>query len=161
MYPEVLKINLFPTNLKKFRDPGTQQTLIPLTGMYQCKKALCLTCKFVQHGQKSFTVKGKMYPINKFYNCSTEYVLYCLTCPCGLFYVGRTIGPLCKLFGEHRRFLEGGSDQHSVPRHYFEHHQQSTAGLKVWIIEAILASYPTAEHFKRLCQQKTFLDIFP
>lgn len=29
-------------------------TLIPLVGMFQCKKVLCKTCPYITHGQKSF-----------------------------------------------------------------------------------------------------------
>lgn len=35
--------------------------LIPLVGMFQCLKKLCLTCQFVEHDQKYFTAKGKTY----------------------------------------------------------------------------------------------------
>lgn len=70
-------------------------TLIPLVGMYQCKKKLCPPCQFVKLGQKTF----HRYYIKEFYNWSTEYVVYCLACPCGLFHVVRTIRTLCKRFG--------------------------------------------------------------
>lgn len=78
--------------------------------MYQCRKALCKTCKFVQHGQKSFSTKGKTHLLKEFYNCSSDYVVYDLTCPCGLIYVGRTIQALRQRFSEHRRFIEDGTD---------------------------------------------------
>lgn len=82
-------------------------------------------------------------------------MVYYLTCPCGLLYVGGTICTLRKHFGEHRRFIEEGNDIH-VPKHFLVKHLQSTADLKVWVIEAIPNSLPAAEHFKPLCQHKTF-----
>lgn len=112
--------------------------------------------KFVQHGQKSFSTKGKTYPIKEFPNCSSDHVVYCLTCPCGFLYVGRTIHPLRQRFGKHRWFIEQGCDEHHVPRHFLTEHQKSTKGLKVWVIKAISGGLPAVELFKRLCQRETF-----
>lgn len=130
--------------------------LIPLVGMFQCKKIRCKTCSFVQHGKKSFVSKGKTYLLDQFYNCSSEFVVYGLKCPCGLIYVGRTICPLRQRFGQHRRLIEGGKDLHSVPRHFAEHHKKSTVGLEVWVIEQISKSMSQAERFKKLCARETF-----
>lgn len=152
-----IKSRIAPSKIRKVPlTPASHIPLIPLVGMYQCRKKLYLTCKFVDHGQKNFTVKDKTYTIKDFYNCSSEYVVYCLTCPCGLFYVGRTIRPLRQRFGEHRRFIEKGWDKHSVPLHFLKEHQKSTMGLRVWVIEAMPRGLPAAERFKRLCQQKAY-----
>lgn len=151
-----IKSKIAPSRIKPTQPTSSPLTLIPLRGMYQCKKPLCLTCQFIQHGQKTFTVKGKNYTLKEFYNCSTDFVIYCLTCPCGLIYVGRTIRALRARFGEHRRFIEKGRDHHSVPKHFLTHHGRSTAGLSVWVIESIPAKYPAAERYKRLCQQETY-----
>lgn len=124
--------------------------------MYQCKKALCKTCSFVQHGKKSFSSKGKTYLIDHFYNCSSDFVVYGLTYPCGLIYVGRTICPLRQQFGQHRRLIEGGKDMHSVPQHFAEFHKKSTIGLTVWVNEQIPKSRTEAERFKKLCTRETF-----
>ena len=123
--------------------------LIPLVGMFQCKKARCKTCLFVQHGKKSFCSKGRTYPLDHFYNCSSNFVVYGLTCPCGLISVGQTICPLRQRFGQHRRLIEGGKDMHSVPRHFANHHKKSTTGLSVWVIEQIPNTMTEAEHFKK------------
>lgn len=149
-----LKNKIAPSQLKA--QAPNPLCLIPLKGMYQCKKTLCKTCDFVQHGQKSFTHKGKTYCFDNFHNCSTDHVVYCLSCPCQLLYVGRTICPLRQRFGRHRRFIETGCDKHSVPRHFLEFHHQSTAGLRVWIIEAIPKHLPEAERFSLLCERETF-----
>lgn len=47
-------------------------TFFHIKGMYQCKKARCLTCKHVTHRQKDFTCRGKQYilphvPLNMWY----------------------------------------------------------------------------------------------
>lgn len=152
-----VKSLIAPSKLKKAPKPFIQGLcLIPLEGMFQCRKTLCLTCKHVNHGQKDFSTKGKKYMITNFYNCSSEFVIYGLTCPCGLLYVGRTIRALRKRFGEHRRFVEKGEDKHSVPRHFKEHHSRSPEGLKVWVIEGIPSTLPPAERFSRLCQRETY-----
>lgn len=151
-----IKSKIAPSKIKSSQPIPLQPVLIPLRGMYQCKKPLCLTCPFVQHGQKTFNVKGKSYTLKEFYNCSTDFVIYCLTCPCAQFYVGRTIRALRARFGEHQRFIEKGRDYHSVPKHFLTHHGRSTAGLGVWVIESIPATFPAAERFKRLCQQETY-----
>lgn len=130
--------------------------LIPLVGKYQCHKALCKTCKFVQHGKKSFSTKGKTYQLKDFFNSSSDFVIYGLTCPCGLIYVGSTIRALRTRFGDHRRLIEGGTDPHTVPRHFPEVHQKSTNGLQVWVIEQIPSSLSAAERFKKLCARETF-----
>lgn len=57
--PPTSKIKLPPSKLKNIHTNPNTTTLIPLTGMYQCKKALCKTCSFVQHGKKSFSQKEK------------------------------------------------------------------------------------------------------
>ena len=77
-------------------------------------------------------------------------------CPCGLFYVGRTIRALRKRFGEHRNTVEKGLDNYSVARHFKEHHEQSPAGLRVWVLEAISKLLPSAERYKRLCERENY-----
>lgn len=131
-------------------------TFFNLKGMYCCKKPLCLTCNHVTHRQKEFICKGKSYTIPDFFTCSSEYVVYCLTCPCGLLYVGRTIRTLRKRFGEHRNFVEKGLDKYSVARHFKEFHQQSSAGMRVWVIEAIPKQLPSAKRYKRLCERENY-----
>lgn len=131
-------------------------TFLAISGMYQCRKPLCKTCSFVVHGQKDFHIKGKTYPIKGFHTCSSDHVIYCLTCPCGLFYVGRTIRPLRKRFGEHCRFITGGLDNHSVPRHYLHVHDKSTDSLRVWVIEAMPKDLPPAERYRRLCHREMY-----
>lgn len=151
-----LKSKIAPSRLRSTAPIHKSLELIPLVGMFQCKKARCKTCDFVKHGRKSFKHKGKVYPLEGFYNCSSDHVVYALTCPCGLLYIGRTIQPLRQRFGKHRRLIEGGKDLHSVPRHFLEHHNRSTEGLEVWVIEQIPRSLPDAERFKRLCSRETF-----
>lgn len=143
-----IKAKIAPSKTKTSRPiRSIPLTFFGIKGMYQCKKPLCLTCAHVTHRQKYLFRKG--------------YVVYFLTCPCSLFYVGRTIRTLRKRFGEHRNLVEQGKDKRSVPRHFLQFHKQSSDGLRVWILEAISKTLPTAECFKRLCKKRKSLDIFP
>lgn len=94
-----LKNKIALSKLKSINTKPSPLVLIPLVGMYQCRKALCKTCHFIQHDKKSFCCKGKTYQLDNFYNCSSDFVVYGLTCPCGLIYVGCTIRPLRQRFG--------------------------------------------------------------
>lgn len=133
-----------------------QLTLIPLVGMYHCKKALCLTCAHVTHGKKTFVANGNNFTLKSFFNCSTTYVIYCISCPCGLLYVGRTIRTLRARFGEHRQAVQANNPLYSTARHFTIHHQQNISDLNVWIIESISDRFTPAERFQRLCRQVTF-----
>lgn len=110
----------------------------------------------MRHRQQNFKHKDKTSNLDNFYNCSTDYVVYCLTCPCKLLHVGRTICPLRQRFGKHRRFMEEGCDQHSIPQYFLEHHNKSITGLQVLVIEAIPKNLSEAERFSRLCERETF-----
>lgn len=49
-----------PSKLKSSTESPIQSLwLIPLIAMFQCCKAIYLTCKYVAHSQKEFTVHGK------------------------------------------------------------------------------------------------------
>lgn len=126
-----------PSKLKPLYLQHRSITLIK--GMYQCKKSKFLMCKHALHDQKQFKMKGKN--IKVFYNCSLEYVVYWLTCSRGLFYVGRTIRTLRKWFGKHYQFVEERNNKHSVPRHFLEHHNKWSDGLKLWVIGSIPKKY--------------------
>lgn len=104
--PKNIKSRIAPSKLKTAKTKTTPSlTFLSIKDMYQCKKLQCLTCSFVTHHQKSFTTKGKTYSLNDFYNCCSEFVVYCVTCPCGLLYVGCTIRTLHKRFREHKRSI--------------------------------------------------------
>lgn len=133
-----LKQKIAPSKLKQ--KLTKVPCLIPLKGMYQCK-----TCTFVQQGKQNDVIKGKTYTIKYFFNCCTYHVI-CY----------RTIRPLRKRFGDHRRFIEKGNDEHSVPHHFLEVHNKSTKGLQVWIVEAMFRDLPEPELFHNSAKEKPF-----
>lgn len=87
--------------------------------------------------------KEKTFKFEKFYNCSSDHVVYCLGYPWNLLYIGQTIHPLRERFGEHRRWVEEVKDKHSTPWHF----AKSSVGLEVWVIEQILRNLSEAETF--------------
>ena len=109
------------------------------------------------HHQKSITAKGKTYSLNIFYNYSSKFVAYCVTCPCVLLYVGHTIRILHKRFGEHKRSIEDDSDL-TIPKYFKAFHQSSVVGPggRVWVVEQISRTLSVAEHFKHLCEREMF-----
>lgn len=151
-----MKNKIAPSKLKPTTIPPSVPILIPIIGMYQCHKPLCKTCKFVQHSLKTFNTKRKTYELKEFFNCSSDFVVYGLSCPCNLMYVGQIIRPLRQRFRKHRRYIEGGTDPHSIPRHFTTVHQKSTTGLQVWVIEQIDRSLPAAKRLKKLCARETY-----
>ncbi|CAI9578678.1 unnamed protein product, partial [Staurois parvus] len=89
------------------------------TGIYRCNKRGCLNCQSITHGRSQvLDSQGNSYHIRQFITCATDLIIYILTCPCKLLYVGRTTRPLRKRIGEHRRLIRDGCDKHSVPRHF-------------------------------------------
>lgn len=127
-------------------------------GTYKCKKRGCLTCQFILHGRSSFQdTNGNTFHIKQFITCSTDHVIYILRCSCNLFYVGRTIRPMRKRIGEHRRFISKGCADHSVPRHFLRTHNKDLGKLEVMAIEAIPKGTLTDnERFSLLCKRETF-----
>lgn len=128
-----------------------------ITGCYKCKGIKCKTCGFISHGQKSFCSKDVCtFSIKQFICCITQFVIYGLRCPCGFFYVGRTLHAMRTRFGEHRRLIEKGSEKHSVPCHFKHKHGGSTEGLELFGIESLSMSIPEGERFARLCKRESF-----
>lgn len=118
--------------------PNSLVMFCNLVGMLQYKKIRCKMYPFVQHRLKSFKDHSRRtYHIKQLFGCFQDFVVYCLSCPCGLLYLGHAICTVRAHFWDHRRFNEDGSEDHSDPRHFLTHHKKSTEGLNVWVIESI------------------------
>lgn len=125
---------LAPSKLKTGNiEKDTSLKFNNLKGVFGCKKPRCLTCQFIHYGQESFSDQsGQKYPISQFLTCSHDFVIYGLTCSCKKVYVGRTIRPVRKRIGEHRRLIEAGNTEHSVPKHFTYRHQKDITALRVF-----------------------------
>lgn len=93
-------------------------SFLTMKGPYRCNKSRCKICSHIQHGLKNFEGPyGKPHTINSLISCSTAFVVYGLSCPCGKRQVGRTIRPLREWFEEHRNNVKKRFPKHSVSRH--------------------------------------------
>ena len=61
--------------------------LPPVVGHFRCHK--CVACKFTQD-VKSVMINDIKIDLKRFSNCNTKNVVYCINCPCKLFYIGQT-----------------------------------------------------------------------
>ncbi|KAJ8356539.1 hypothetical protein SKAU_G00193330 [Synaphobranchus kaupii] len=88
-------------------------------GFFPCRH--CTSC----HNHKkanSFVsqMTKKEYKIKRFITCRSTNVVYLLTCPCGLQYVGKTNRQLRVRINEHRSSIRRGDPKSPVARHFQE-----------------------------------------
>lgn len=152
-----IKNKIAPSKLK----PCPTQSIPHIYAYSHC--LVCFNAKnpYAKHAVLCNMVRNNSPPkeklnINEFYNCSSDFVVYCLCCPCHQIYVGCTTRTLRQRFGEHRRKIEEGKDKHNVPRHLSKCHKGSTDGLKVWVVEQMPKNLSEAERFFRLCEHEIF-----
>ncbi|KAM9324586.1 glycerol-3-phosphate acyltransferase 1, mitochondrial [Gastrophryne carolinensis] len=91
-------------------------------GTFRCNN--CNICNSLILGAElAHPHSGQMIKLGGPFNCLTEYCVYLLKCPCGLAYVGKTVGPFKKRFQQHRsdirininRHLKGESIDYEKP----------------------------------------------
>lgn len=105
--------------------------------MFPCSK--CQVCPFVDRTKVFKDAKGhKQYELRDLINCSTDRVIYMLTCPCQKIYIGKTKRQL-RIRIEHLRDIKREKDREKDPekyhespvaKHSLEHHQGKPDGLK-------------------------------
>lgn len=79
-------------------------------GMFPCSK--WQICPFVDRTRTFREAKDiKEYEIRDLINCSTERVIYMLTCPCPKIYIGKTKRQLKIRIGEHLREIKREKDR--------------------------------------------------
>lgn len=100
------------TNISATR---TLSLLPPIKGTFRCGNSRCKICSHIKHGLKQCEgLEGKFYSIDSFISCSTPFMVYGLSCPCGKLYVVSTIRPLRERFGEHRNNVKKCFPNHCV-----------------------------------------------
>lgn len=119
--------------------PPKPKMFLDLEGFYSCGR--CYSCSRIPDNARrlkefSNPRNGLSYKIRDFISCDTVGVVYALKCPCNLVYVGRTTRALKKRMEEHGRHIRNGSEKHNLYVHFKRIHNQSTAGIKFWGIEA-------------------------
>ena len=103
--------------------------LPPLKGMYPCGR--CSMCKYIEKTDTFHSADGtKHFRINSFINCSTTRVIYLLTCPCGLMYVGKTKRQLKIRLSEHVQSINKKDDDRPLSLHFLKYHNGVPDGLR-------------------------------
>lgn len=94
--------NLPPSFFKPTDSYAQSLTWLHFRGNYKCGSSDCLCCSHVLLGQDICSNNGRIFKIDTFFNCNTNYVTYVITCgACSMQYVGRTIHRLRDRFCEH------------------------------------------------------------
>lgn len=85
----------------------------------------CGTCAQCSHTYRCNTFKhphsGKSIPIKGVISCHTKSVIYLITCPCGLSYVGKTSRELKTRIAEHHSTIRCKNLNYPVAAHFLEH----------------------------------------
>lgn len=93
--------------------------------------------------------------IKQFMTCNTTHVVYALTCPCGLLYIGRTKRLLRIRVAEHIHNIRIGFKDHNLSLHFKIYHNQNPAGLKFWGIDHIKPSWRGTNLVRELSKKET------
>ena len=111
-----------------------------IIGYHKCKK--CAVCKINAIKERktlSFVSNSTLqtFNIRSFITCSMTHVVYLLTCPCGLQYIGRTVREFRIRVNEHIGNIRRGYRKHSVSRHYREVHGRDPSGTSFIAIDIL------------------------
>ena len=95
-----LRNTLVHTRPAPIRNFGTENSSVTrATGHYPCGS--CSTCKFTTCTKSVTCQDGSTWELRGLTNCNTTGVIYCITCPCGLQYVGMTTRKIKLWIREH------------------------------------------------------------
>ena len=110
------------------------------TGTFPCSRTICRTCPHVNSSNTITTPKGHVN-ITGHYTCTTENVVYCLTCEkCpSTVYIGETGRRMADRFRQHRRDVINGRNDLPVPAH-FNQPDHSLQDMKVAVLKAGLVN---------------------
>lgn len=126
-----------------------------LRGTYKCGS--CKHCGGVVQSKCFHDLRTQReYKTNGFINCNSEYVVYCLRCPCGCFYVGRTKRKLKERFYEHKYAIRIQNEDYPMAKHYKDAHHSDPSSLKIQGIEIVKTSIRGGDKLKLLLQRETF-----
>ncbi|KAE8631062.1 hypothetical protein XENTR_v10001061 [Xenopus tropicalis] len=113
---------LMKTDFKGFSNkPQNWLSSLQKLGCYKCPD--CVTCRCLLTGPDfPHPHTGKRLKIHSRLGCLSTYVVYIITCPCGLYYVGKTVTTLRERISNHRsaisRALKDEESNQPVARHF-------------------------------------------
>lgn len=113
-------------------DPPKPISFFPLlNGFHPCRRCeICQLNAFRGRRCDNFqsTQTNKVYNIESFITCTTEYVVYMIQCPCLKQYIGRTKRALHVRLSEHVGNIRRGFSKHNLSQHYAKYHDKNIKG---------------------------------
>lgn len=108
----------------------------PKVGNFPCQGCWC--CSNIGQGD-TFThphAGGKKCHIRQRYTCSSKFVIYITSCPCGLAYIGETTMEIRKRISKHKSTIRTGLNKLPILKHFAEK-AHTISQLKFCVINSI------------------------
>ena len=125
-------------------------------GMFKCMH--CPHCINVLP-TKTFTdfKTQRVYTIKDHISCSSDHVIYRLTCSCpGIFYIGRTKRRLKDRLAEHKYAIRTKNFDYPIARHFAQAHNSSDSDLRIVGIEHIRPLLRGGDRLRKLNQREAY-----
>lgn len=116
-------------------DTQSRTQKIGKIGCYPCYR--CSNCSNMIRGDKFVHPHtGEVIKINHYLTCNSDFVIYILTCPCQMLYVGETTNTFRKRINNHKSTIRTGKVEFPVPKHFRDkgHHLKD---LKYMIVDHV------------------------
>ncbi|CAJ0951767.1 unnamed protein product, partial [Ranitomeya imitator] len=132
-----------------------------LTGIQTQRKSTfpclqCAQCADVLKGHKiSHPFTGMDIPIQGFFYCDSQYVVYAIKCPCGKIYVGKTTQAVKDCIFHHKSDIRCGRDHLPMP-HHFHNAGHTIAQLRFLVLEQVLPNRRGGNRVRRLKLREAF-----
>lgn len=104
-------------------------------GTYQCGR--CSHCPWVTEGRGILLPNGQWHQSQCHTNCSTQGVIYLMTCKCHVFYIGKTICEFGQRIRDHVYSSGSGRMTTSVVRHIGLYHRFNNSVVSFFVLEVI------------------------
>ena len=133
--------NLRDKLIKAYHEPkavsiASALGLPPLIGHFRCGHCkACETCLPL----KSFSINNVTGLLRHFSNCGSKNVIYCISCPCGLNYIGKTTQEIRKRILQHQSKIRCKTENAPLVEHYISLNHKPHE-MKWWVVELIKSS---------------------
>ena len=121
----------------------------------------CMNCSHCENVlvTKSFSDPRtqRKYFINDHISCTTEFLIYRLSCSCpGIFYIGRTKRRLKDRLWEHKYAIRTKNFDYPIARHFAEVHNSNETFLRIIGIEHIRPLTRGGDRLRKLSQRESY-----
>lgn len=100
----------------------------------------CMGCACCSHMLRGDTFThphtGQVFKIRQRYTCTSRFVIYMITCPCGLVYVGETTMEIRMRISKHKSTIRTGLNELTLPKH-FEEQAHTIGQLRFRVIDSV------------------------